>query len=156
MPDARSTPERLDDPLERDKLWTAIVEHGSVNKAAKALGLVKPAIYLKARKDEAFAAELLAAEATNLRQLVDECIEIADSTDKDAWGIARLRIETRMRLAGKLIPHIYGDQPSTKVDIHNVVGIVCDEKQRAKLIEQRSRLMLANQTGSNVILPDNE
>jgi hypothetical protein len=154
----RSTMQRLDDPTERELLWEAIVEEGSVNKAASKLDLHRPSIYLKAQKDEQFAAELLAAEATNLRQLVDECIHIADDSSQDLAGHdkggnpipntefiqrARLRIETRIRLAGKLIPHIYGDKAAqVNVQSHTTVqAVIVPENQRQSLIELRERLL---------------
>jgi hypothetical protein len=147
---ARNTAERLADRAQRDAFFAAIVEQGSVNKAAKALSLNRSTIYLLAQRDETFGDELLAAEATNLRKLVDDTQTIAneaankvESCDdpKRAGAIvqaARLRIDTLLRLAGKLIPAIYGDKPAeTHVNVGVQVNTVSDEKQRARLITMR-------------------
>lgn len=65
--------------------------------------------------DEAFAARFRAARARGVHALAEECLTIADKPALDAVAVAdkRVKIDTRLRLAGKWLPSIYGD----KVDV---------------------------------------
>jgi hypothetical protein len=69
-------------------------------------------------------------------------------TDQDVIQRSRLRIETRMRVAGKLIPKVYGEQPtSANVNVGVQVGIVCDEETRKRLIAVRQSLAVRPSPG---------
>lgn len=131
----------LDSPESRQALFDAIVEHKGIKPACRALGIPASKVFLKARVDPKFQDQLRAAQATNLERLVDECIEIADNATKDTWAVARLQIETRMRIAGKLIPAIYGDKPATQVNVQTNIGVVCDEATRQRLSDLRAKLV---------------
>src|SRR5690349_8859617 len=88
-------------------LCDAIIEEKGVAKACKALGLHRKNVWLYlAKHPEAQAAVSLARQET-AHALFDECCEIADNTQREDWAIARLRIETRMRVAGKLNQRAY-------------------------------------------------
>jgi len=62
--------------------------------------------------DEAFAGRFRGARARGVHALAEDCLEIADEPTKDAVEVAnkRVRIDTRLRLAGKWLPSIYGDK----------------------------------------------
>lgn len=72
--------------------------------------------------DEDFAAQFRAARARGVHALAEECLEIADQKASDAVEVAnkRVRIDTRLRLAGKWLPSIYGD----RVDVNHTGEIV--------------------------------
>jgi hypothetical protein len=69
-------------------------------------------VYDWLESDEAFAVRFHAARARGVHGLVEECLEIADKPSEDAVQVAdkRVRIDTRLRLAGKWLPSIYGDK----------------------------------------------
>lgn len=67
--------------------------------------------------DPEFAARFRARKAIGVRAMVDDCKEIADEPVKDAIDVAnkRVRIDTRLRLAGKWLREEFGE----KIDIHS-------------------------------------
>lgn len=62
--------------------------------------------------DAEFAGRFRDARAQGIHALAEECIEIADEAPKDAVHVAdkRVRIDTRLRLAGKWMPKAYGEK----------------------------------------------
>ncbi len=66
--------------------------------------------------DADFAAQFRAARARGVHFLAEECLTIADEPTTDPVQVAnkRVRIDTRLRLAGKWLPKEYGD----KLDIN--------------------------------------
>lgn len=68
--------------------------------------------------DADFAGQFQRARAQGVHHLVEECIEIADAPvakdDSVAVANKRVRIDTRLRLAGKWLPKEYGD----KIDVN--------------------------------------
>lgn len=42
--------------------------------------------------------------------MAEICIDIADGSTRDTWGVDRLRIDTRKWLASKMLPKTYGDK----------------------------------------------
>jgi hypothetical protein len=72
-------------------------------------------VYDWQEKDEDFAARFRDARARGIHYLAEECIAIADKPAKDAVEVAdkRVKIDTRLRLAGKWLPAAYGD----KIDV---------------------------------------
>lgn len=69
-------------------------------------------VYNWLEDDGEFAAQFRAARARGVHALAEECIGISDEPSKDAVAAAdkRIRIDTRLRLAGKWLPSIYGDK----------------------------------------------
>jgi hypothetical protein len=78
-------------------------------------------VYEWEEKDEDFGRRFRAARARGIHALAEECLEIADSpnvTVNPKTGEPeirdvqrdRLRIDTRLRLAGKWLPSAYGDK----------------------------------------------
>lgn len=62
--------------------------------------------------DAAFSERFRAARARGVHALAEECLEIADAVVTDAVEVAnkRVRIDTRLRLAGKWLPSAYGEK----------------------------------------------
>lgn len=79
-------------------------------------------VYDWLESDKAFAARFHDARARGIHALAEECLEIADTAAKDPTEVAdkRLRIDTRLRLAGKWLPTVYGD----RVDVNHSGEVV--------------------------------
>jgi hypothetical protein len=84
--------------------------------------------------DAEFAAQFRAARARGVHALAEECLSIADEKVKDAVEVAdkRVRIDTRLRLAGKWLPSIYGERVDVNhsgeiVNRHDLTGYTADE-----------------------------
>lgn len=82
--------------------------------------------------------------------IFDECLDIADDTSKDweqtehglrfnkeAAARSRIRIDTRMKLAGKLAPKRYGDK----------LDLTVDDKRPVTPGDRRARIMELMQAG---------
>jgi hypothetical protein len=69
-------------------------------------------VYEWIENDEAFAGRFRAARARGVHAMAEQCLLIADETPKDAVHVSdkRVRIDTRLRLAGKWLPKDYGDK----------------------------------------------
>ena len=78
-------------------------------------------VYDWLEEDEDFAARFHAARARGVHALAEECLTIADEEASDAVDVAhkRVRIDTRLRLAGKWLPSIYGDKTLVGSDPEN-------------------------------------
>jgi len=74
-------------------------------------------VYEWLEADKEFAGRFRAARARGVHALAEECLKIADEPAADAVAVAdkRVKIDTRLRLAGKWLPAIYGD----KVDVNH-------------------------------------
>ncbi len=72
-------------------------------------------VYDWEERDPDFAERFRVARARGVHALAEECLTIADEEPKDAVHVAnkRVRIDTRLRLAGKWLPKDYGD----KIDV---------------------------------------
>jgi hypothetical protein len=84
--------------------------------------------------DPEFAARFRARKAIGVRAMVDDCKEIADEPVKDAVDVAnkRVRIDTRLRLAGKWLRDEFGEKldVNTKSEVvyrHDLSGYSADE-----------------------------
>lgn len=91
-------------------------------------------VYSWLESDKSFADRFHAARARGVHALTEECLAIADLPSKDAVEAAdkRIRIDTRLRLAGKWLPSIYGDKIDVKhsgevVTRHDLSGYSADE-----------------------------
>jgi hypothetical protein len=94
----------------------------------------RASIYSWLEADAEFAGRFRAARARGVHALAEECLEIADGKAADAVEVAnkRVRIDTRLRLAGKWLPSIYGDKIDVKhsgevVQRHDLSGYSPDE-----------------------------
>lgn len=78
-----------------------------------------PTVNKRLADDAAFLSRYLRAREEQADTIFDECLAIADQYDQAAEHLeggtdhiarAKLRIDTRMRMAGKLRPKVYGDK----------------------------------------------
>lgn len=67
-------------------------------------------------KDEALVEQYARARDAQADALFDDCLDIADSGNAEDHQRARLRIDTRKWMAGKLRPKKYGDKIDTSGD----------------------------------------
>lgn len=91
-------------------------------------------VYEWLEADAEFAGRFHAARARGVHALAEDCLEIADAPALDAVAVAnkRVRIDTRLRLAGKWLPSIYGDKLDLNhggevVQRHDLSGYSADE-----------------------------
>lgn len=94
----------------------------------------RASVYSWLESDEEFSGRFRAARARGVHALAEECLEIADKASKDPIEVAdkRVRIDTRLRLAGKWLPAIYGDRVDVNhsgevVTRHDFSGYSADE-----------------------------
>lgn len=105
-------------------------------------------------KDDAFCQSYLRSRERQADLLFDQCLEIADDSSGDVKLVgaegeerevvnsefvarAKLRVDTRMRMAGKLKPKKYGD----KVEVEHSGSIDMDPDARAaRIAELTSKL----------------
>jgi len=126
-----------------EALCDAIIREKGVARACKALGLDRKNVWLYLAKHPEAKAAVWGARQETADSMYDECVQIADNAKKEDWAIARLRIETRMRAAGKLNQQAYGDQPRhlSQTYVAGNVEIKADEATRQALIEARQQYL---------------
>jgi len=90
-----------------------VMDGESLKEIAKAWAVPYSRLAEWIASDEAMKAKYLGASAIWIDGMARESIEIADSTDdtKGAVSKAKLRIDTRLRLASKLDRTTYGEHP---------------------------------------------
>lgn len=91
-------------------------------------------VYEWLEADAEFSGQFRAARARGVHALAEECLEIADKPSKDPIEAAdkRIRIDTRLRLAGKWLPAIYGERVDVNhtgevINRHDLSGYSADE-----------------------------
>lgn len=147
--------DRLRDPEEVARLCELIAQRRGVCGACAVFGVHPYQVWREARRNPEFETALFAARQDAADALFDECVDIADAaTDPAAAQVAKLQIDTRLRVAGKLRQERYGDGPGTQVSIHNQTAIVCDEETRAKLIGLREQLLSRSKSHNAEQLPE--
>lgn len=113
--------------------WTAEIEDEILSRIAKGQAVARiceddwlpceKTFYNRLEADPAFVQRYLRARERQADRIFEECLAIADSQEGDVItrdGVdvvnhdviarAKLRIDTRMRMAGKLKPKVYGDK----------------------------------------------
>ena len=82
----------------------------------------RSSVYSWLESDAEFAGRFRAARARGVHALAEQCLDIADEKVTDAIQVAdkRVRIDTRLRLAGKWLSAEYGD----KVDVQHSGEVV--------------------------------
>jgi hypothetical protein len=78
-------------------------------------------------------------------ELAQETVAIADGADPETVGVAKLRVDARQKLAGKLYRERYGEQVQ-----HNVVVDSFSEMLR-RVSERRLKALRVEQTDAKVI-----
>jgi len=87
-------------------------------------------VYDRLERDEEFAGRFRARRAIGVRTIVDDCLSIADERVDDAVMVAdkRVRIDTRLRLAGKWLSSEFGEKTETVATVrHELVQLTPDE-----------------------------
>ncbi len=91
-------------------------------------------VYSWLESDVEFAGRFRAARARGVHALAEECLDIADEAVADAIQVAnkRVRIDTRLRLAGKWLASEYGEKLDVNhsgevVNRHDLSGYSADE-----------------------------
>jgi hypothetical protein len=118
-------------------------------------------VYEWIEADADFAAQFRAARARGVHALAEECLEIADKVAKDPVEVAdkRVRIDTRLRLAGKWLPTVYGE----KIDVthsgeiinrHDLSGLSADELDALEKLVAKSSDAPGDQSGEGPAGPD--
>ena len=90
------------------------------------------AVYDKIESDPEFSAQFRARRAIGVRSIVDDCLDIADTPALDAVAVAdkRVRIDTRLRLAGKWLASEFGEKTETVATVrHELVQLTPDESK---------------------------
>lgn len=96
----------------------------------------RSSVYDWIESDEEFAGRFRAARARGVHAMAEECLEIADEEvakdDSVAVANKRVRIDTRLRLAGKWLSREYGDKLDVNhsgevVNRHDLSGYSPDE-----------------------------
>ncbi|HEX8415238.1 MAG TPA: hypothetical protein VF637_15350 [Sphingomicrobium sp.] len=94
----------------------------------------RASVYSWIESDEQFAGRFRAARARGVHALAEECLTIADEPTNDPVQVAnkRVRIDTRLRLAGKWLPKEYGDKLDVNYNAevthrHDLTGYTADE-----------------------------
>lgn len=137
-----STKERLADADERSALFDAIAQYGSVAAACEVLGLDRTTVHRLSAKDPDFREQFNEARGVAWDMRIDNANALIDSATVENWQLAKFKIDSQLRIAGKLLPKTYGDTPAAAVTVNNqVVQLVCDETTRARLIDLRAKLL---------------
>jgi hypothetical protein len=99
----------------RQKLLKAISEGKSLRKACEGKGMPVTSTVMKWLAEDAEFSEQY-ARACDERALFhfEECLEIADATNADDVAKAKLRIDTRKWMVGKMAPKKYGDRQTVE------------------------------------------
>jgi hypothetical protein len=139
----RETAELLDKPEGLTAFCDAIIRERGVIKACKALGLDRSIVWLYLAKHPEAQAAVWGARQETSHALYDECIQIADDSSLDPRD-RHIKIETRMRVAGKLNQRAYGDQPRhlSQTYVAGNVEIKADENTRQALILARQSYLV--------------
>lgn len=94
--------------------------------------------------NEEFSGQFHSARARGIHALAEECIEIADNQIEEPSS-RRVRIDTRLRLAGKWLPKIYGDKVQHEAELHHTIAL--DEKQLPPALSFLARYSAAGGSG---------
>ena len=111
-------------------------------------------VFLWLQKEPSFSERYARAREAQAHVLFDQCLAIADDTSKDlivtedgdvtanpsAVARAKLQIETRFRMAGKLSPKVYGERSESVTSQVNVQVNALTVDARSLAPEQRESL----------------
>ncbi len=115
----------------------------------------RASVYSWIESDAEFAGRFRAARARGVHALAEECLDIADEKAADAVQVAdkRVRIDTRLRLAGKWLSSEYGDKLDVKhsgevVNRHDLSGYSADELDALEKLVSKSADAVGDQSGA--------
>lgn len=117
-------------------------------------------VYDWIESDPEFSGRFRARKAIGVRAMVDECREIADEQVKDAIDVAnkRVRIDTRLRLAGKWLSAEFGEKveinsKSEVVHRHDLSGYSSDELDALEKLVAKSANAQGDTSGEGAAKP---
>lgn len=103
-----------------DKLCERIAEGQSLRKACKSSDMPgTSSVFRWLADDEKLREQYARARDAQADNLFEDCLDIADDASPEEVAKARLRIDTRKWMAGKLRPKRYGD----KLELDGQVGV---------------------------------
>ena len=118
-------------------------------------------VYDWLESDAEFSAQFRAARARCVHALAEDCLEIADEKVKDAVEVAdkRVRIDTRLRLAGKWLPSIYGERVDVNhsgevVTRHDLSGYSADDLDALEKLVAKAADREGDSSGEGPSRPD--
>lgn len=113
-------------------------------------------VYDWIESDPEFAARFKTRKAIGVRAMVDDCVEIADEPARDAIEVTnkRVRIDTRLRLAGKWLREEFGDKlevnsKSEVVHRHDLSGYSADELDALEKLVAKSADAAGDSSGES-------
>jgi hypothetical protein len=119
-------------------------------------------VYSWIESDADFAGRFRAARARGVHALAEECLDIADEKvakdDSVAVANKRVRIDTRLRLAGKWLSSEYGEKLDVKhsgevVNRHDLSGYSSDELDALEKLVAKSSDAQRDQGGTQPAKP---
>lgn len=102
-----------------------------IYKQAQQIGVPYSALMSWIRMDEDRNERFVKCEVMYAQKLVEESMEIADAATNEDGFVAKLKIDTRLRIAGKLDAR-FGNGPSVAVTGTNVQVVMTDFGDRTK------------------------
>lgn len=121
----------------------------------------RSSVYAWIESDEKFAGRFRAARARGVHALAEECLKIADEPATDPVKVAdkRVRIDTRLRLAGKWLPKEYGDKLDVNYNAevthrHDLSGLSTDELDTLESLVGKAAHREGDSGGTSTARPD--
>jgi hypothetical protein len=103
-------------------------------------------VFRRLEKDDEFRQRYDRARAIQAERWADELITLANSLPEDATveqiAATRLKIDTLKWIIGKRLPKVYGDAPSSSVNLTTTNNFLVVPEERQKEIQERTRKLL--------------
>ena len=103
-------------------------------------------VFRRLEKDDEFRKRYDRARAIQAERWADELITLANSLAEDATAeqiaATRLKIDTLKWIIGKRLPKVYGDAPSSSVNVTTANNFLVISEQEQKEIQERTRRLL--------------
>lgn len=114
----------------------------SLSALCDEIGVGRRTVYDRIDRDPDFARRYKSHKAIGVRAIIDDCLTIADEPAETELDIKnkRVRIDTRMRLAGKWSPKEFGERSELTGRNGGPIEIVDLTRLSAEQLEQYGRL----------------
>ena len=103
-------------------------------------------IFRRLEKDDEFRKRYDRARAIQAERWADELITLANSLREDATAeqiaATKLKIDTLKWIIGKRLPKLYGDAPSSSVNVTTANNFLVISEKEQKEIQERTRKLL--------------
>ena len=103
-------------------------------------------IFRRLEKDDEFRQRYERARAIQAERWADELITLANSLREDATAeqiaATKLKIDTLKWIIGKRLPKLYGDAPSSSVNVTTANNFLVISEKEQKEIQERTRKLL--------------